>query len=119
MLVMSEMAARLGAALRRLREQADLTQIDLAIAVGESQSWVSRRENAETEATPSEIARWERATGNRLGTAYDLVGLAEPGVLTRSAIETDPLLSDDQREIMLSAYDTAIARHRRRKRPAD
>lgn len=115
MLTMTETAERLGAALRKLRE-GRMTQLALVAAIGESQSWLSRRENGETELTPSEIERIEQALQAEPGTLYELAGLARPGTSARAAIRNDPLLTDEGRRVVLGAYDAAVQRSSRSKR---
>lgn len=114
MLVMVESPAeRLAVVLRQVRDKT-MTQIDLAATVGESQSWVSRRESGEVEPTPSEVARIEQALRIPAGTVFLLAGLVDGDVSARAAIATDPLLTQDARDILLGAYDAVIEGIRRR-----
>lgn len=110
MLTVSETAERLGAVIQELRSKAGLTQAELGEAVGEAQAWVSRRENATTEPTPSEIERIEQALGVQPGEIYERAGVSGPNHSARKAILDDPLLSREARAIVLSAYDAAVRR---------
>lgn len=115
-------AERVGAVIRQLRASAGMKQEDLAERLGEAQAWVSRRELATTEATPSEIERIEQALGVELGSIYRLAGLVIGGDgSTRIAITEDPLLSQEAKRILLGAYDSVVAglRRRGRQRPGD
>lgn len=104
---------RLASSLRQVRDGI-MTQVDLAAALGETQSWVSRRESGEVEPTPSELARIEQALGVPFGSIYQLAGLVVGEVSTRVAIATDPQLSQDARDVLLGAYDALIEGLRRR-----
>lgn len=116
----SDIAARVGDALLRVRTDAGLVQEDMAIRLNPllepkepiSQTWVSRREKGIVEARPSEIDAWERATGTRPGTVYQLAGLIDPGTLTlaetRSVITHDPLLRRWQRVSVLALYEQFV-----------
>lgn len=100
-------AERLAVALRQARDKV-MTQIDLAGALGESQSWVSRRESGEVEASPSELARIEEALGLPAGTVYKLAGLVGDGGSARAAIAADPLLNQRGRNVVLATYDAVL-----------
>lgn len=104
---------QLAVALRQTRASVT-TQEDLAATLGESQSWVSRRESGEVEPTPSELARIEAALKVAAGTVYRLAGLVDDEVSTRAAIAIDPSLSPEARLILLGAYDASVAGSRRR-----
>jgi len=109
MLTVSETAERLGAAVRELREAAGKTQADLIGLLGErGQSWLSRRENGETELTPSEIERIERVLGAEPGAVFRVAGMCTGAGSVRAALDSDPLLDDQSRRILLHAYDAAV-----------
>lgn len=109
-------AERMALVLRQMRPK-DTTQEQLgAILGGETQSWVSRRESGEVEATPSEIARFETAYGVPPGTIYRLAGLIQESgdIPARAAIAHDPLLTREHRRVLLATYDASLAAIRER-----
>lgn len=116
---MSETAERLGAAVRKLREGAGLTQREVVDRLGEddTQNWLSRRERGEVEFAVGEIREVERVLHCRPGTVYVLAGLVAPEASARAAIAADSDLTDAMRQVLLSAYDTAIATARASQRP--
>lgn len=112
-MTVSDIAARLGDALLRVRTGAGLAQEDMADRLDPllqldtpiSQSWVSRREKGITEARPSEIDAWEHVTGARPGTVYRLAELIDPGEVTKSILAHDPQLLKWQRRSMMLLYE--------------
>lgn len=115
----SDIAARLGDALLRVRTDAGIVQEDLAARLDPllepesrkepiSQTWVFRREKGMTEARPSEILAWEQVSGARPGTVYQLAGLVAPDAVTKSVIANDALLRGSQRRTLISIYDEFI-----------
>lgn len=70
--------------LRRMREDAGLTQAELADRLNVIQTWVSKRERGVHRVTPDDVAEWAEACGYRGATVFvtnevpeDLVALLE------------------------------------------
>lgn len=103
-------ARKICSALKRLREDSGLSQMELATRVGVPQNYISRWEQGRV---PGLEDLWILETVGLLiehGTVLRAAGFvgAEPGGhTTREMIESDPQLPGKTREMLLAAYDAA------------
>lgn len=91
-----------GTIVRKAREQAGLTQVELAERLGVSQPTVARLESPRSNPTLSTLRRAIAATGNELG--FTLRQVAYPGIdetLIRSSLQRSPA---ERMENFMSSY---------------
>lgn len=94
------------AALRQAREEAGVTQDELARRVNRVQSSVQKWEAGRMPGL-DRLADLERALGYRRGHLLRLAGYVDEARTAREAIEFDPALTPDNRDHALAAYDVA------------
>ena len=95
------------AAIRQAREEANVTQDELARRIGRTQSTVQKWE-AGRQPTLDTIRRLEEALDHRRGQLLRLAGYVAEARTAREMLEVDPALTPNQRETMLAAYDVAV-----------
>lgn len=95
------------AALRLAREEAGLTQDELARRIDRVQSSVQKWE-AGREPNLNRITDLELAMGYTRGHILRLAGYVASATSVREHIEFDPRLTPDNRDHVLAAYDVAV-----------
>ena len=94
------------AALRRAREEAELTQEQLAGRMSLAQSSIQKWEGSR-EPKLDRIAALEEAMGYTRGHVLRLAGYVEVATTAREALLADPSLTPDHQELIVCAYDVA------------
>lgn len=102
------------AALRQAREEAGITQEDLAKRIGRAQSSIQKWE-AGREPKLDRIAALEYAMGYQLGHVLRLAGYVSEPKTVRSAIEADRALLPEARSALLDFYDSGVKRSAERR----
>ena len=95
------------AALRQAREEAALTQDELARRVGLAQSSIQKWEGGR-EPRLDRIALLEAAMGCPRGHVLRLAGYVEEATSARDALLRDPSLTPSHRETMVASYDVSV-----------
>lgn len=103
-----------GAALRRAREEAKLTQAELAARMPEriTQGYVTRWETGTRTMHLDEIADAEAALALAPGSLLKVAGFVAEAGDTRAVIEADIGLREPWRSMVLAAYDLGVERSR-------
>lgn len=112
-------ARDLAAAIRQTYEQAGVTQVQLAAAVGASQAMVSRWARGEVVPDLDTIVAIEVACGTPRGHILRLAGYVEEVTDVPSAVLADPKLSPVQRDMLLDVYRGLLKRKRSEPRASD
>lgn len=94
----------LGAALRAVREGRGVTQVEVAAKLGVAQTSISAWERDKDRPTLEAIRDFERYIGTEVGTVLRLAGFAPAGGGTEAAILSDPMLSPEDRDLVVGVY---------------
>lgn len=101
--------ARLGPTIRQARQDARLTQVQLAGALGVEQTRLSRWELSKSTPGLLDVVRIEDALELRRGDLLIRAGLVELPVLdAERAIEADPVIADESRSVLLHYYRASV-----------
>lgn len=105
-------ARDLAAAIRQTYEQAHITQVQLAGAVGATQGMVSRWARGEVAPDLDTIAAIEDTCGVPRGQVLRLAGYVDEVTDVQSAVRADPALSSVQRDMLIDVYRGFLKRKR-------
>jgi len=112
------LATDLGAAIRRARLNAGLTQMQLSAAVSVEQTRLSRWELGKSTPGVLELIELELALGLRRGDLFISAGLIDlPPMDAERALQTDPNLDEDSRAVLLRFYRAALQMAAATRRP--
>jgi transcriptional regulator with XRE-family HTH domain len=109
----------LAAAIRHTYEQAGVTQVQLAVAVGATQGMVSRWARGEVMPDLDTIAEIEQVCGMPRGYILRLAGYVDEVTDVPSAVRADPALSAVQRDMLVDVYRGFLKRKRSDPRASD
>lgn len=85
-------------------------QEDVAQAIGVDQPTVSRWENDQSRPSFEQVSAFEEATGRPKGYCWIAAGYVDLPAGTRETIEMDPALEPGYRDVVVTAYEAAVAR---------
>jgi transcriptional regulator with XRE-family HTH domain len=97
-----------GWALWHIRDQAELSQTQVAQRMGIAQRTYANLEAGTQRIYLDQVLAAEDACGQPAGTVLRIAGLIADGTGVEGAIRTDVALSPDQREMMLAAYRAVV-----------
>ena len=99
----SRVVARVAQAIKEVRQQAGLSQNDLALKLGVVQPTISGWERGENSPGLSDLSRIEKACGHPKGAIFRLAGLTEE-LPIEDLLLTDPRLTPELRRIAVEQY---------------
>jgi transcriptional regulator with XRE-family HTH domain len=102
----------LATAIRQTYEQAHITQVQLATAIGATQGMVSRWARGEVAPDLDTIAAIESCCGVPRGQVLRLAGYVAEVTDVQSAVRADPALSPVQRDMLIDIYRGFLKRKR-------
>ena len=105
--IMTTVAEQLGAALRTVREAADVSQGQLAARIGKKQSMISEYESGRKPLPLRDLADIEKALGVTHGAVLVAAGFVDQDLSARDLIMADPSLSAEDRRTLVKVYDLA------------
>lgn len=103
-----DVARRVGAAIRRGREERGWRQTDLAEAANMQQGTLSKWERGTLTPSIAELAWLEQCLDLKPGALFTAAELVPANMMTVNEIMHDPELDEHQREFVLSAYWAGI-----------
>jgi transcriptional regulator with XRE-family HTH domain len=100
------LSVELGQAIKAAR--GSMKQDALARAVGVDQPTISKWERGTVRPSLDDIARVEKATGRARGWVLIAAGLVDGITSTLDAIDGDPMLTEQAREMLRAAYQASL-----------